>query len=75
MLSRTVVYNRLRQPSRRNLQECKPHGTVVKRGGERLNLDHNEKDDETTESANRYLERLQALKLQTDKIPGLCDRK
>ncbi len=40
-----------------------------------MNLDHNEKDDETTESANRYLEHLQALKLQTDKIPGLCDRK
>ncbi len=73
MLSRTVVYNRLRQPSRRNLQECKPHGTVVKRGGELLNLDHNEKDDETTERANRYREHLQALKLRTDKILTRCD--
>lgn len=75
MLSRTLVRNRLRQPSRRNLQECKPQGTAVKRGGgKRLNLDRNEKDDETTKSANRYPKRLQALKLQTDKILTLCDR-
>ena len=33
MLSRTVVHNRLPTPSCRNLQECKSHGTVVKRGG------------------------------------------
>ncbi len=39
-----------------------------------MNLDHNEKDDETTERANRYLEHLQALKLRTDKILTLCDR-
>lgn len=39
-----------------------------------MNLDHNEKDDETTKNTNRYLERLQALKLQTDKILTLCDR-
>ena len=75
MLSRTVVHNRMPRPSCRNLQEHKPHGTVVKRGGgERLNLDHNEKENETTKSANRYLERLQALKLRTDKILTLCNR-
>ncbi len=38
-----------------------------------MNLDHNEKDDETTERANRYLEHLQALKLRTDKILTRCD--
>ena len=39
-----------------------------------MNLDRNEKDDETTKSANRSPKRLQALKLQTDKILTLCDR-
>ena len=35
MLSRTLVRNRLRQPSRRNLQEDERCRTVVKRGGTR----------------------------------------
>lgn len=72
MLSRTVVHNRMPTPSCRNLQECKSHGTVVKRGGTR-DIDHRE-GRQPIKRADRHLKRLRALKLRTDKILTPCDR-